>query len=222
MKIKPSPKLEAPKIECALDWGEMPEPEKASGFEFVGPFIQRAYDARCVSDRTEVRFIAGEYERLFSLEAVRDVELMRARIARHLQYEGFRYAEKLNKLTRDFMVKYAESWKEKEKAMKPVKKSIAPTKKSAPSASAKVSPKKPGAGMAAKQSGVKTKPQSATEWVFKVLQQAGTPLHISEIHKRMAKAGHPFTGKTPTATIAAIMLRSDSVRKVSPGTFTLR
>jgi len=60
-------------------------------------------------------------------------------------------------------------------------------------------------------------PQAATI----VLREAGQPLHVSEIYRRMADGGFEFRGQHQLITLAVSLSRSKRFRKVSPGTFEL-
>ena len=60
-------------------------------------------------------------------------------------------------------------------------------------------------------------PQAATI----VLREAGQPLHVSEIYRRMADGGFEFRGQHQLITLAVSLSRSKRFRKVAPGTFEL-
>jgi hypothetical protein len=60
-------------------------------------------------------------------------------------------------------------------------------------------------------------PQAATI----VLREAGGPLHVSEIYRRMADGGFEFRGQHQLITLAVSLSRSKRFRKVAPGTFEL-
>jgi hypothetical protein len=60
-------------------------------------------------------------------------------------------------------------------------------------------------------------PQAATI----VLREAGCPLHVSEIYRRMADGGFEFRGQHQLITLAVSLSRSKRFRKVAPGTFEL-
>lgn len=60
-------------------------------------------------------------------------------------------------------------------------------------------------------------PQAATI----VLREAGAPLHVSEIYRRMAEGGFEFRGQHQLITLAVSLSRSKRFRKVAPGTFEL-
>ncbi len=60
-------------------------------------------------------------------------------------------------------------------------------------------------------------PQAATI----VLREAGQPLHVSEIYRRMADGGFEFRGQHQLITLAVSLSRSKRFRKVSPGTFEM-
>ncbi len=60
-------------------------------------------------------------------------------------------------------------------------------------------------------------PQAATI----VLREAGSPLHVSEIYRRMAEGGFEFRGQHQLITLAVSLSRSKRFRKVAPGTFEL-
>jgi len=60
-------------------------------------------------------------------------------------------------------------------------------------------------------------PQAATI----VLREAGCPLHVSEIYRRMAEGGFEFRGQHQLITLAVSLSRSKRFRKVAPGTFEL-
>ena len=60
-------------------------------------------------------------------------------------------------------------------------------------------------------------PQAATI----VLREAGRPLHVSEIYRRMAEGGFEFRGQHQLITLAVSLSRSKRFRKVAPGTFEL-
>jgi hypothetical protein len=60
-------------------------------------------------------------------------------------------------------------------------------------------------------------PQAATI----ILREANTPLHVSEIYRRMADGGYEFRGQHQLITLAVSLSRSKRFRKVAPGTFEL-
>lgn len=60
-------------------------------------------------------------------------------------------------------------------------------------------------------------PQAATI----VLREAGRPLHVNEIYRRMAEGGFEFRGQHQLITLAVSLSRSKRFRKVEPGTFEL-
>lgn len=60
-------------------------------------------------------------------------------------------------------------------------------------------------------------PQAATI----VLREAGGPLHVNEIYRRMADGGFEFRGQHQLITLAVSLSRSKRFRKVAPGTFEL-
>jgi hypothetical protein len=60
-------------------------------------------------------------------------------------------------------------------------------------------------------------PQAATI----VLREAGQPMHVNEIYRRMANGGFEFRGQHQLITLAVSLSRSKRFRKVSPGTFEL-
>jgi len=60
-------------------------------------------------------------------------------------------------------------------------------------------------------------PQAATI----VLREAGHPLHVNEIYRRMADGGFEFRGQHQLITLAVSLSRSKRFRKVAPGTFEL-
>jgi len=60
-------------------------------------------------------------------------------------------------------------------------------------------------------------PQAATI----ILREANTPLHVSEIYRRMAEGGFEFRGQHQLITLAVSLSRSKRFRKVAPGTFEL-
>ena len=60
-------------------------------------------------------------------------------------------------------------------------------------------------------------PQAATI----ILREADSPLHVSEIYRRMAEGGFEFRGQHQLITLAVSLSRSKRFRKVAPGTFEL-
>lgn len=60
-------------------------------------------------------------------------------------------------------------------------------------------------------------PQAATI----VLREAGRPLHVTEIYRRMADGGFEFRGQHQLITLAVSLSRAKRFRKVAPGTFEL-
>lgn len=60
-------------------------------------------------------------------------------------------------------------------------------------------------------------PQAATI----VLREAGHPLHVTEIYRRMADGGFEFRGQHQLITLAVSLSRAKRFRKVAPGTFEL-
>lgn len=54
-----------------------------------------------------------------------------------------------------------------------------------------------------------------------VLREANSPLHVSEIYRRLAEGGFEFRGQHQLITLAVSLSRSKRFRKVSPGTFDL-
>jgi len=60
-------------------------------------------------------------------------------------------------------------------------------------------------------------PQAATI----ILREANSPLHVSEIYRRMAEGGFEFRGQHQLITLAVSLSRSKRFRKVAPGTFEL-
>jgi hypothetical protein len=60
-------------------------------------------------------------------------------------------------------------------------------------------------------------PQAATI----ILREANSPLHVSEIYRRMADGGFEFRGQHQLITLAVSLSRSKRFRKVAPGTFEL-
>jgi len=60
-------------------------------------------------------------------------------------------------------------------------------------------------------------PQAATI----ILREANSPLHVSEIYRRMADGGYEFRGQHQLITLAVSLSRSKRFRKVAPGTFEL-
>ncbi|MCI0524892.1 MAG: winged helix-turn-helix domain-containing protein [Acidobacteria bacterium] len=60
-------------------------------------------------------------------------------------------------------------------------------------------------------------PQAATI----ILREANSPLHVSEIYRRMAEGGFEFRGQHQLITLAVSLSRSKRFRKVAPGTFDL-
>lgn len=60
-------------------------------------------------------------------------------------------------------------------------------------------------------------PQAATI----ILREAGRPLHVSEIYRRMAEGGFEFRGQHHLITLAVSLSRNKRFRKVAPGTFDL-
>lgn len=60
-------------------------------------------------------------------------------------------------------------------------------------------------------------PQAATI----VLREAKTPLHVSEIYRRLSEGGFEFRGQHQLITLAVSLSRSKRFRKVAPGTFEL-
>jgi len=60
-------------------------------------------------------------------------------------------------------------------------------------------------------------PQAATI----ILREANSPLHVSEIYRRMTEGGFEFRGQHQLITLAVSLSRSKRFRKVAPGTFEL-
>jgi hypothetical protein len=60
-------------------------------------------------------------------------------------------------------------------------------------------------------------PQAATI----VLREAGQPLHVTEIYRRMSDGGFEFRGQHQLITLAVSLSRAKRFRKVAPGTFEL-
>jgi hypothetical protein len=60
-------------------------------------------------------------------------------------------------------------------------------------------------------------PQAATI----VLREAGQPLHVTEIYRRMTDGGFEFRGQHQLITLAVSLSRAKRFRKVAPGTFEL-
>ena len=61
---------------------------------------------------------------------------------------------------------------------------------------------------------------SAREAAYQVLRASKEPLKVDEILKRIAKKGVVLAGKTPTATLAAVMYsHPEQFEKMAPGLF---
>ena len=54
-----------------------------------------------------------------------------------------------------------------------------------------------------------------------LLREAGGPLPVNEIYKRLIEGNFQFTGHNPTISIAVSLNRNQRFRKVAPGTFDL-
>jgi hypothetical protein len=66
----------------------------------------------------------------------------------------------------------------------------------------------------------RTKASGTLQHVLEVLREAGTPLHVDDIVKRLAANNHASTAKNPKATIAvALSRRPDQFQKTGPNTF---
>jgi hypothetical protein len=68
----------------------------------------------------------------------------------------------------------------------------------------------------------RTKTTGLVQYIVEVLKEAGKPLHVDEILKKLEENNHPVTAKNPKATIAiALSRRTDEFRKTAPNTFGL-
>lgn len=54
-----------------------------------------------------------------------------------------------------------------------------------------------------------------------LLREAGEPMHVNDIYRRLLEGGFSFSGHNPTISIAVSLNRNRRFRKTAPGTFDL-
>ena len=56
----------------------------------------------------------------------------------------------------------------------------------------------------------------------RILTEAKTPLHVSEIWNRIALAGFTTAAKDPLRSLVSVLVRHPDVRRTGPNTYTLK
>lgn len=98
----------------------------------------------------------------------------------------------------------------------------AASKPKATAAKSKAAPKPAKAKAAAKDKPETPRQPSLRSEAEEVLRAAGKPMHVNDILDAvLARKKAVAKGKTPRATLASIMLRSDKFKKTGPGIFDL-
>ncbi|MGH9899681.1 MAG: hypothetical protein ACRD4L_12620 [Pyrinomonadaceae bacterium] len=63
--------------------------------------------------------------------------------------------------------------------------------------------------------------RTITQATSLLLREAGEPMHVNDIYRRLIEGGFSFTGHNPTISIAVSLNRNRRFRKTAPGTFDL-